>query len=106
MHYRTICLQLIEQTPQLHEQLRKDRKLFSTMKFLASQMRTRHLFWIEQLSQARPGSNPSQINFEAFEHALEETRTSLALMSPPDEEEVFSLDAAMAHSRHHPTPPA
>jgi len=101
MHYRTRTLQLLEQHPSLYEQLRKERKLFTTMKFLASQMKIRHLAWMEQLSQARPGRSPSQINLEAFEHALHEIKISLDLMGPQVEEEAFSLDAAMTYIRSH-----
>lgn len=99
MQYKTIILHLLEQRPQMHDQLRKNRKLLPTLNRLARELKTRHEAWKDQLSQTRPGSGESQIASAAMEIALKELEDSL-----PNENDTLSLDAAMAFIRCH-TPP-
>ena len=105
MLYKTMVLELLEQRPLLHHQLRKERMLLATLEHHANQLKARHEALKEQLSQAKPGSDPGQIASEALEIALKELEDSLPSASPPDDSEPLSLDAAMAYLRRH-TPPA
>ena len=60
---------------------------------------------MDQLSQAKPGSDPSQIASEALELAMEDLRDDLPSASQASEAEPLSLDAAMNFLRRH-SPPA
>ena len=53
------------------------------------------------MSQAQPGSDPSQIPSQALELALRELEDRLPSASPQDENEALSLDQAMAYVRSH-----
>jgi hypothetical protein len=101
MQYKTIVLELLQQRPQMHEQLRKERKLLTTLKFYAKELKTSHEAWKETLGQQRPGSDPSQIRSEALELALKELEDRLPSASETGEEEAISLDEAMAYLRNH-----
>ena len=100
MQYKTIVLQLLEQRPQMHQQLRKNRKLLSTMELYAKELKTSHAAWKELLSGLRPDSDPSQIAGEALEIALKELEDRLPSDSPRNEQSLF-LDAAMLFIRRH-----
>ena len=101
MQYKTIVLELLQQRPEMHEQLRKDRKLLPAMEFYARELKTSHEAWKELLSQLRPGSDQSQIASEALEIALKELEDRLPSASHPVGSEPLSLDAAMAFIRRH-----
>jgi hypothetical protein len=105
MLYKTIVHELLKQRPELYGQLLSKRMLPATLDRYAIQLRDSHLTWKEQLSQARPDSDPSQIASEAQEFALKELQDSLPPESPPNDSEAFPLEAAMAYLRAH-TPPA
>lgn len=99
MHYKTIILELLQQRPEMHEQLRQERKLLTTLEIYARELKESHEALTEQLRQARPDSNPAQISSEAFEMALKEMEDRLPPASQADDQEL-SLDAAMAHIRN------
>ena len=101
MQYKTIVLEILQQRPQLHDQLRKDRKLLETVNLYARELKTSHEAWKEQLSETRPGSESSQIASEALELALKDLEGRLPSESPQDDHEPLSLDAAMAFIRRH-----
>jgi hypothetical protein len=103
MQYKTIVLELLQQQPELHEQLRASRTLLATMDQLAIELKASHEEWMQQLSQTRPGSDPIQISSEAAEIALQILEERLASASEA-ETEGPTLDAAMAYLRRH-TPP-
>lgn len=104
MLYKTICLQKIQDRPEMYDRLLKHRTLLPTLERFARQLRSSHLAWKERLLRAKPGSSESQIASEALELALRQL--GLSFGSPPTEEgEPFPLDAAMAFIRRH-TPPA
>jgi len=105
MRYKTIILELLHQRPQVHEQLRKDRKLLSTMERYARELKTSQEAWKQVLNQAKPGSDQNQIASEALEMALKEFQDRLRSESPRDGSETLFLDAAMLFIRH-PTPRA
>jgi hypothetical protein len=99
MRYKTIIHELLQQRPQMHEQLRKERKLLTTMEIYAKELKTSHEGWKELLSQMRPGSDPSQVSSEALEIALKEMEDRLPSESPQNESEALFLDAAMLFLR-------
>ena len=101
MQYKTIVHELLQLRPQMHEQLRKDRKLLTTMEFYAKELKESHEAWEETLGQERPGSDRSQIRSEALELALRELEDRLPSASQTGEEEAISLDEAMAYLRNH-----
>lgn len=105
MQYKTIVLQYLRQRPSLHNRLKSSRTLLPTLDAYANELKTSHETLKEQLAQANPGRDPSQIASQALEIALQEWTNSL----PPDEssteDEPLSLDAAMAYIRRQ-TPPA
>jgi len=100
MQYKTIILELLQQRPEMHEQLRKERKLLPALELYAKKLKTSHEAWKEQLSQAKPGSDPSQIASEALEMALKDLEDRLPSGSP-DDSTPLSLDEAMAFIRRH-----
>ena len=99
IRYQTIVFELLQQRPQIYEQLRQERKLLTTMELHARELKTSHEEWKQVLSQAKPGSDPSQIASEALEMALQELEDRL----PPDspESDGPNLDEAMASVRRH-----
>ena len=99
MQYKTIVLELLQQRPLMHEQLRKERKLLTTLEFYARELKESHETWKEQLSGLRPGSDPRQIASEAMEMALKEMEDRLPSESPQNESEALFLDAAMLFLR-------
>jgi len=101
MQYKTICLQMIQERPQMYDQLLRKRTLLPTLERYAIQLRTSHQSWQDLLSQAKPGSSESQIASKALEMALKELEDSLPPAYPQDEDEPLSLDAAMAFIRNH-----
>ena len=104
MLYKTITLELIQERPELYEQLRSSKRLLPAMDAYAIELKARHEHWKKQLGRARPGSDPSRISSEAMELAVEDLRDRLPSASPKDEAELM-IDGAMAFLRRH-TPPA
>jgi hypothetical protein len=108
MHYKTITLELLRQSPSLHQELRISGTLQQTMERYAALLKRRHLAWMDRLAQTRPGDDPNRLSSEALEKALQDLREALLADSSPNAEsmeEPLSLDAAMAYLRRH-TPPA
>jgi uncharacterized protein YfaS (alpha-2-macroglobulin family) len=99
MQYKTIIHELLQQRPQMHEQLRKERKLLTALETYARELKTSHEGWKELLSQMRPDSDQSQISSEALEIALKEMEDRLPSESPQNESEALFLDAAMLFLR-------
>jgi hypothetical protein len=99
MKYKSIIHEMLQQRPQMHEQLRKKRKLLSTLELYARELKTSHEAWKELLSQLRPGSDPIQIASEALEMALKELEDRLPSESPRNQHEAVFLDAAMMFIR-------
>jgi hypothetical protein len=100
MMYKTICLELLEQRPKMHEQLRKSRTLLPTLNRLASELKARHHAWIQELQATRPGSD-SQIASEAMELAVNELEDRLS--ADTEAEALDFLGAVIACLP--PTPP-
>lgn len=77
MQYKTIVLELLKQRPEIHNQLRRKRMLLATVERYARELKANHETWKERLSQAKPGSEESQISSEALEFALKESEDRL-----------------------------
>jgi hypothetical protein len=105
MQYKTIALELLKQRTQMYDQLRRERKLMEAMEACATWLKENHDAWKEQLAQARPTADPSQIASEAMELAVKDLEERLPPESPANDREPFSLDEAIAFLRRH-TPPA
>ena len=101
MHYKTIVHELLQQRPQMHEQLRKDRKLLTALEMYAKELKTSHEAWTELLSPLRPGTDRTQIASEALEIALKEMEDRLPSASSQDGDRALFLDAAMLFLRRH-----
>jgi len=99
--YKTICLGLLEQHPEMYDQLRQRRTLLPTLNRMAGELKARHHAWMQELQATRPGSD-SQIASEAMELALSELEDRLSADSEQEAQDF--LDAAMAFLR--PMPPA
>jgi len=95
MQYKTIVHELLQQRPQIREQLRKSRKLLPTLELYAHELKASHEAWKELLSQLRPGSDESQISNEALEIALKEMEDRLHPASLRGDSEAQVLYAAM-----------
>jgi hypothetical protein len=85
MHYKTIVLSLLEQKPELHDRLRRERKLLQTMNACAAELKLKHMAWMDTLWAARPESDPSQLTSKAMELAIDDLRASM--------KDEFSTDA-------------
>jgi len=104
MQYKTIILELLQQRPKMHDQLRKDRKLLTSMERYAKELKASHEAWMDLLSGLRPRSNRNHIASEALEIALKEMEDRLPSESPRQGHEALCLDAAMLFLRSSRTP--
>ena len=99
MHYKSIIHDLLHQRPQMHDQLRKSRKLLPTLEQYARELKTSHEAWTHQLFRKNPDLSPLQIRSQALELATRELEEHLRSDSPPSAEDDFSLDDAMTFLR-------
>jgi hypothetical protein len=104
MLYKTMVLEMLQQRPEMHDQLKQQRQLLAALELYANALKSRHDAWKERLWQARPESSESQVATEALELALQELEEALPSALPQDGSGSLSLDAAMAFLRR-PTPP-
>lgn len=102
--YKTMVLSLLEERPEIHDQLRKNRALLPALNRYASQLKARHEAWMDRLSQAKPGSAESQLASEALVIALQELKDCLTSGFPGNGSEFLSLEGAMAFIRAHKPP--
>lgn len=98
--YKTIVLELLQDRPALHEQLRVNGTLMESMEQLAMAFRSCHLGWMRKLSVTRPGIDSTQLSSEALELALQDLTDHLP---PPNgnDAEALSLDQAMIFLQRH-----
>jgi hypothetical protein len=101
MQYKTIILEMLEQRPELHEQLRQQRKLLATTELYAADLKESHESWTTILSQEDPVREKRQVSSEVLELALKELEGRLPPASAPDDQTELSLDGAMAFIRRH-----
>ena len=98
MLYKTIVLAFLQQRTEMHEQLRKERKLLTTLELYARELKENHEKMTDLLS-AIPGYEPSQIRSSAMELAIKQLEDRLPPVSP--DQEALILDAAMEFIRNH-----
>ncbi len=104
MQYKTIVLELLQQRPEIHDQLRKDRMLLPTLQRYASELKISHETWKDRLDRAKPGSDPSQLASEALEMAVRDTENRLLSELTPSENGPLSLDESITVIRRHTSP--
>src|SRR5690242_12652907 len=85
MQYKTIMHELIQEFPELHQQLCKRRILLQSIENYARTLKYRHLYWMDQLDQERPASDQRQLSSAALELAVQDLREILSADSPPVE---------------------
>jgi hypothetical protein len=101
MPYMTIILELLQQRPEMRDQLQTNRRLLPTLELYARELKTTHNAWEEVLRQAKPDSDTSQLASEAMEMAIRELEDRLACGSPLEDAEPLSLEKAMAYVQSH-----
>jgi hypothetical protein len=101
MMYKTMILELLQDRPEMYDQLLTKRTLLQTLNHYAEELRDIHHTWMGRLWQTNPHSAASQIAAEALELALEQLVRRLPSEFPANEDELLSLDAAMAFIRPH-----
>ena len=101
MQYKTMVLELLQQRPQIHDSLRKERKLLAMVESQARGLKARHEELMDVFSQMKPQKDSNQISGMALEMSLRELEELLDSDSVPAMSEPLSLDAAMAYLRHH-----
>lgn len=84
MQYKTIILELLQQQPKRHEQLRKQRKLLTVTNSLAQDLKARHEAWKRHLIETQPDMDTSQVTSAALEIALKEIEEHMQLALPAD----------------------
>jgi len=99
MPYKTIILELLQQRPRLHDQLRSRRELLTVTESYAQMLKTRHEAWTQKLSESKPQMDPASRSSAAMEIALLDVVTRLQAAYPPEEQQQPSLDAVMAYIR-------
>jgi hypothetical protein len=92
MQYKTIVLALLQQRPEMHEQLRKERKLLTMLEIYAKELKESHEYLTDLLS-ATPRCDPIQIANEAMEMAIKQLEDRLPPVTPGHE--ALTLDEAM-----------
>jgi hypothetical protein len=103
MPYKTIMLELLQESPALYLRLKASRTLLRTIDLYSIELKSRHGSWVAELSRSQPHCSPEQITSEALEIAIQEVKESLPA-TPADEEEPLSLEAAMATIVRHTLP--
>lgn len=101
MHYKTMVLELLQQYPEVHDRLRKQRMLLPALDRYATGLKARHTAWTEALALANPGSSETQLASEALEIALRELVDHFDAGAPPDPDEPPSIEGAMVFLRRH-----
>lgn len=106
MLYKTIVLELLQNRPQIHEQLRRQRMVLKTMEYYAAELKELHEAWKQHLSWAKPNSDESQITSQAMELALHDLEALLPSDSSSADTDQPSLDDFMTWLREQHIPPA
>jgi hypothetical protein len=97
--YKTMVMELLDQRPELQEELRKSQVLLVALDLYALQLKASHEAWKGHLARTKPGSGEIQTASEALEIALKELEDSLTSGVRPDRTEPPSLDGTMAFIR-------
>ncbi|MEZ6104462.1 MAG: hypothetical protein R3E01_36455 [Pirellulaceae bacterium] len=105
MHYKTIVLELIEQRPRWHEQLKSSNSLLSTINQLAITLRNRHLDLLDQAEATPLQMSPIQHSSEALEKAIAELLEHFPREQEAAASDTLDMDALIAFLKRH-TPQA
>ena len=96
MQYKTIAMELIEQRPQMHEKLKRERKLLSTMETIARELKASHEEISRDLASEQPQMEASLISSQAMEMAISELTDRMPPENFKGDEDELSLDQIMA----------
>ena len=102
--YKTIVLRLLEDRPEMHDRLHRNRTLLRAVNHSAGQLKASHEVWKERLARTNPGESECQIASEALELAIEELEDNLTSGVQADGGQPLTLDGAMAFIRSRPPP--
>lgn len=105
MQYKTMILELLQQQPEIHDRLRKERKLQAAMERYATELKATHRAWATFLFQIRPHGNKTLLISEALEFALSEMEDRFSASLRQENRHQF-LDAAKLFIRKPHTPRA
>lgn len=88
MLYKTIILQLLEDRPQIYNQLKAERKSLATIEALALQLKAEQQAVLADLKQACPEVDQTQLASQSLELALAELVAELdrSLHPEPDKD--------------------
>lgn len=104
MHYKTIALELIQDQPELYEELRSTKMLLTVMDVYAIELKADHEARKEAIARRRPGSDPSQVAAEALELAVQDLRDRLHSASAGDRTVPPPLDEGTGRPRRRTSP--
>jgi hypothetical protein len=99
MQYKTIVMELLEQHPQIHESLKRERRLLAMIESLARELKATHEQILRDLSEQQPpplGDGSSGISSQAMEMAIAELQELLAILSGDENDDTLNLDQFMA----------
>lgn len=77
MRYKTIVLELLQQNPSLHDELKASGSLLSTMERMAVALREDHLQLLETLRAQHPTDSEILLRSQAMELVVEQLRQSI-----------------------------
>ena len=103
MQYKTIVMELLEQNPELYNQLKQDRKLLETIDVMALELKASHEQMIAELAEQQPDVAYSVICSQATEIAIAEVQQRLAPTSDHETGEAMLeqlMASVMQHSLH------
>ena len=96
MQYKTIVMELIEQRPHLHEKLKRERKLLSTMERVARELKASREEIRRDLASEQPHMEASLISSQAMAMAISELEARMPPERPNEEKDELSLDQITA----------
>ena len=95
MQYKTIMMELLEQSPALNSQLKKNHQLLATIEAMARELKRNHERIIGELTDRQLDGGSSGISSQAMEIAVAEMQERLAALSNREEDETLTLDQIM-----------
>jgi hypothetical protein len=84
MQYKTIILELIQQNEPLHDRLRSQRNLLTTVDRLAAQLKADHETYLNEMTMQEPAASWPAVSQQAFEMAIKEAEEQLTAMTPAE----------------------
>ena len=96
MQYKTIVLELLEQSPGLSRELRRNDALLSTMNQLAVSFRDLHLRLLDQLTSSQPELDETLLKSQAMEVATEQMQEMIGQAEQLLSNGSVSIEACLA----------